>query len=196
MDLVATSSLKNDVNILTKLDENGAYKWQLREIHIIVRSSSHFIETRFASVVRLCLNEDGCVCATVVAEFANVSLDILRKGTQNNKGFAKAASELLRPVLSLGEPSEATLGEYLHDLGFRAAARQTRLETVQQLIPIDLFTWTHPPAMSNRPDRRGVPSRGVEPSSPPKTSSKSASWGCSHLSGIHSTSSWSGALTC
>ena len=42
------------------------------------------------------------MCATVVAEFANVSLDILRKGTQNNKGFAKAASELLRPVLSLG----------------------------------------------------------------------------------------------
>eukprot|EP00240_Pyramimonas_obovata_P014031 CAMPEP_0118924048 /NCGR_PEP_ID=MMETSP1169-20130426/2357_1 /TAXON_ID=36882 /ORGANISM="Pyramimonas obovata, Strain CCMP722" /LENGTH=202 /DNA_ID=CAMNT_0006865129 /DNA_START=298 /DNA_END=903 /DNA_ORIENTATION=+ len=102
MDLVATSSLKNDVDILTKLDEN------------------------------------------VVAEFAKTSLDILRKGTQNIKGFAKAAKKLgvttedihkmctalchIMLEAARSEPSEAALGEYLHDLGFRDSARQVLIQ--------------------------------------------------------------------
>mmetsp|Transcript_41225 Transcript_41225/g.68984 ORF Transcript_41225/g.68984 Transcript_41225/m.68984 type:complete len:208 (-) Transcript_41225:232-855(-) len=102
MDLVATSSLKSEINILTKLDEN------------------------------------------VVTEFARTSLDILRKGTLNTKGFASAgkklgvtAEDIQQSCLALchilletgrSEPDVAAFGEYLHDLGFRADARQALIQ--------------------------------------------------------------------
>jgi len=102
MDLVATNSLKNDLKLLTSL-------------------------------------EDG-----VLLEFCRCALELLRKGASATKGFSGAAKKLGVSVSDIQqmcsalchtlveaareEASEGALGEFFHELGFRAAPRQALLQ--------------------------------------------------------------------
>lgn len=102
MDFVPTTLLKSDLKALVELDE------------------------------------------TVVADFSRFALELLRKGTAMSKGFNGAAKRLNVTVDEIRQmcyalchvfseaarssTSEAVLGEYLHELGFRAGARQTLIQ--------------------------------------------------------------------